>query len=248
LKLLHLISGGIALPSPVSILFRILLLVVRNRVMNVVTAQSVAQRRTIMPTFTIDNDNNITAHGTPEEAAANTTPFDSFTSQQELAKLLAGWPAERVVAIWNSLPGIEPVKRFKSSNAAAGRMWERIQGLGEPAKPKEEREAKVGAHPAKGAPAKAKASKKAAAAKKAPKGKEAAKAQETAAPREGTKTAQVVAMLQRKNGATLAEIMEKMGWQKHTVRGFMAGAMKKAGYIVESFKPEGGERTYRISK
>ena len=54
-------------------------------------------------------------------------------------------------------------------------------------------------------------------------------------------------MLQRKNGATLAEIMEKMGWQKHTVRGFMAGAMKKAGYIVESFKPEGGERTYRIN-
>jgi predicted transcriptional regulator len=67
-------------------------------------------------------------------------------------------------------------------------------------------------------------------------------------PREGSKTAQVVALLQRKNGATLAEIMDKMGWQKHTVRGFMAGAMKKAGYTVESFKPEGGERTYRINK
>jgi hypothetical protein len=36
--------------------------------------------------------------------------------------------------------------------------------------------------------------------------------------------------------------------RKHTVRGFMAGAMKKAGYNVESFKPEGGERTYRITK
>jgi len=55
-------------------------------------------------------------------------------------------------------------------------------------------------------------------------------------------------MLQRKNGATLAEIMDKMSWQKNTVRGFMAGAMKKAGYNVESFKPEGGERTYRINK
>ena len=39
---------------------------------------------------------------------------------------------------------------------------------------------------------------------------------------------------------------ERMGWQRHTVRGFMAGAMKKAGYAVESFKPEGGDRTYRI--
>jgi predicted transcriptional regulator len=39
-------------------------------------------------------------------------------------------------------------------------------------------------------------------------------------------------MLRRKNGATLAEIMKSMGWQKHTVRGFMAGAMKKAGHTV----------------
>ena len=54
-------------------------------------------------------------------------------------------------------------------------------------------------------------------------------------------------MLQRKNGATLFEIMEKMGWQAHTVRGFMAGALKGAGYEVESFKPEGGKRTYRIT-
>jgi hypothetical protein len=67
-------------------------------------------------------------------------------------------------------------------------------------------------------------------------------------PREGSKTAQVVAMLQRKNGATLQEIMGKMGWQKHTVRGFMAGAMKKAGYSVESFKSDKGERTYRINQ
>jgi len=102
---------------------------------------------------------------------------------------------------------------------------------------------------AKGAPAKGKSSKKATAAKKSPKGAKAAKPAKTeaGAPREGSKTAQVVAMLQRKNGATLSEIMEKMGWQKHTVRGFMAGTMKKAGHTVESFKPEGGERTYRIN-
>jgi hypothetical protein len=55
-------------------------------------------------------------------------------------------------------------------------------------------------------------------------------------------------MLQREQGATISEIMSTMGWHKHTVRGFMAGAMKKAGYRVESFKPEGGERTYRIQK
>ncbi len=84
--------------------------------------------------------------------------------------------------------------------------------------------------------------------KRAPKGKRAAKpAKAESGPREGSKTAQVVALLQRKDGATLAEIMSQMGWQRHTVRGFMAGAMKKAGHAVESFKPEGGERTYRIN-
>src|SRR5260370_42573551 len=84
LKRLHLASGVIACPSPMSILFRIVLLVFPNGVMNVVTAQSVAQRRTIMPTFTIDKENNITAHGNPEEgAAATATPFDSFSSQKE---------------------------------------------------------------------------------------------------------------------------------------------------------------------
>ena len=78
--------------------------------------------------------------------------------------------------------------------------------------------------------AKATAPKKTIPAKKTTKApKKATKAPESAGPREGSKTAQVVAMLQRKNGATLAEIMEKMGWQRHTVRGFMAGAMKKAG-------------------
>ena len=203
-------------------------------------------------TFTIDSEDNITAYGTPEEAAAaNTSPVETFASQKELAELATGWPSERLLAIWNSLPGVKPVKGFKSANAAISRIWARIQGLGapeqpqpeQPAKAKAERKAKGGARAAKGAPAKSKAGKKASRTKSVPKGQKKA----AGAVREGSKTAQVIAMLQRKNGATLAEIAEKMGWKSWTVRGFMAGAMKKAGFTVESFKPEGGERTYRIN-
>ena len=62
-----------------------------------------------MNTFTIDNDNNIAAFATQEEAAASTTPFDAFASEKELAELAADWPAERLLAIWNSLPGVTPV-------------------------------------------------------------------------------------------------------------------------------------------
>jgi len=99
--------------------------------------------------------------------------------------------------------------------------------------------------PPRARPPRGKATRKATAVKNAPKGKTAAKTPGAGGPREGSKTAQVVAMLQRKGGATISEIMKTMGWQRHTVRGFMAGAMKKAGYAVESFKPEGGERSYR---
>jgi hypothetical protein len=210
-----------------------------------------------MKTFTIDNENNISVFASPEEAAAaTTTPFDSFSSQEELAELAKVWPADRVVAIWNSLPGVTPVKKFTDRKTAISRIWARIQTLGESAEPKPEpaakpkaaQKAKGRARSAKGAPAKGKATRKATPAKAAPKGKTAAKVSGAAGPREGSKTAQVVAMLQRKGGATISEIMKTMGWQRHTVRGFMAGAMKKAGYAVESFKPEGGERSYRINK
>src|ERR1700735_1700457 len=123
--------------------------------------------------FTIDTDNNISAFATQEEAAATiTTAYEFFTSEKELAQLAAAWPAERLVAIWNSLPGVKPVKGFKPAKAAASKIWKAIQGRGkaaepapEPAKPKGGKKAKGTAQAAKGAPAKAKPTRKATPAK-----------------------------------------------------------------------------------
>ena len=177
----------------------------------------------------------------------------AFATEKELTKLSADWPITRFVEVWNAFAGAPPfgdlkeVKRFTDRKAAIARIWQAAQRLGEevekeaaaePAPAAKPKKAKAAPTAAKGAPKKAKATKDTTA-------KDAATGAK--APRDGSKTAQVVAMLQRKNGATLAEIMTRMGWQRHTVRGFMAGAMKKAGYTVESFKPEGGERTYRIN-
>jgi len=71
----------------------------------------------------------------------------------------------------------------------------------------------------------------------------------TAAPRktgEGTKQEQLIAMLRRKQGATIAQIVTATGWQPHTVRGAFAGALKKKlGLTVTSEKVD-GIRTYRI--
>jgi hypothetical protein len=213
-----------------------------------------------MKTFTIDSDNNISAFATPEEAAATTnTPFDTFASQKELLSLVASWPTDRLVAIWNSLAGVSPVKTFKTSKAAASRIWERIQNLGEPAKRKAEAKAKGGAPAAKDAPAKAKVvAKKTAPAKKAPKAAKSAKpakkdakpakAAKPAAARDGSKKAEVLAMMRRKGGATLAAIMKATGWQAHTVRGFVSAALgKKMGITVVSTKSDSGERTYTVA-
>ena len=110
--------------------------------------------------------------------------------------------------------------------------------------------ANVDAHEPQGAPAEETFTEKTGPTRsvsKADKAAVPAKSEESAGPREGSKTARVVAMLKRESGATLEEIMSQMSWQKHTVRGFMAGAMKKAGYTVESFKSDKGERSYRIN-
>ena len=137
------------------------MLVFATEVMNVIVTARREKEETEMKTFTIDIDNNISAFATAEEAAAAiTAPFEPFTSQNELTALAAKWPAERLVEIWNSLAGVKPVKSLKSLKIAAGRIWERIQGLGEVPKPKAEAKAKGGAAVAKGAPAKSKATKK----------------------------------------------------------------------------------------
>jgi len=70
----------------------------------------------------------------------------------------------------------------------------------------------------------------------------------TRTPREGTKQATLITMLRAPDGATIEEIMAATGWQSHTVRGAMAGALKKKlGLEVTSEKVEDRGRVYRIA-
>lgn len=65
--------------------------------------------------------------------------------------------------------------------------------------------------------------------------------------REGTKQAFLIEMLKRPAGATLDEIVTATGWQSHTARGAMAGALKKKlGLNITSEKDESRGRVYRI--
>jgi hypothetical protein len=66
-------------------------------------------------------------------------------------------------------------------------------------------------------------------------------------PRAGTKQAMLIEMLQLPEGATMEAIVAATGWQPHTARGAMSGALgKKLGLVVTSAKEEGRGRVYRI--
>lgn len=62
-----------------------------------------------------------------------------------------------------------------------------------------------------------------------------------------SKLDQLEALLLRKEGASIAEMIEASGWQQHSVRGAMAGALKKRGLTITSDKID-GVRRYRAGK
>ena len=115
-------------------------------------------------------------------------------------------PASQLVALWNALPGITPIAKFKDRKIAARRLWAAFQQIA-PSDNKSARREKVHAT---------------------------------------TKQDQVIALLRQPKGATIDDIVGATKWQRHTVRGMIAGALKKKlGLHVISEKAERG-RVYRI--
>ena len=73
-----------------------------------------------------------------------------------------------------------------------------------------------------------------------------AEAAKPVAIRAGTKQAQIIAMLQRPEGATVAEMVEATGWLAHSVRASISGALKKKlGLPISAGKVEGRGTVYR---
>lgn len=66
------------------------------------------------------------------------------------------------------------------------------------------------------------------------------------APSGVSKLDQLVAQLSDPQGATLAEMVAATGWQAHSVRGAMAGALRKRGHVIASEKTD-SIRRYRIA-
>jgi hypothetical protein len=178
-----------------------------------------------MTTFTIDTENNITAHPCAADAK-NNPEAERFASAKDLSRLASKWTGSRLTEIWNSLPGRKPVKKFTSRDKAAARIWEAIQTL----------------VPETGQPAGSVATNKARTRKRV------TTPDKPATSREGSKTAQILELLKQPGGATLKAIMTASEWQAHSVRGFISGTLgKKMGLSVTSTKADNGERTYSIN-
>ncbi len=65
--------------------------------------------------------------------------------------------------------------------------------------------------------------------------------------RAGTKQAALIALLQRPEGASVAEAAAALSWQAHTVRGAISGALKKRlGLVIAAEKIDGRGTVYRI--
>jgi len=64
-----------------------------------------------------------------------------------------------------------------------------------------------------------------------------------------SKQSQLIDLLKKKTGTTIEEMMVLTGWQAHTVRGIISGALKKRlGLNVVSIAGASGTRTYRITE
>ncbi len=200
----------------------------------------------VKATFTIDSENNVTAHAGLPPAGAN----EPFANLKDLTRLAAKWPASRLVDIWNSFAGVapfndlKPVKKFTNRDIALARIWEAVERLAPIVA------AAPVAQPARDVEAaKQEATKPAATGKRGDTARRGAKSAKRSAPatRDGSKAAKILELLKRPGGATSKELQKASGWQPHSVRGFLSGTVgKKMGLTVVSTKGEDGERSYSV--
>jgi Protein of unknown function (DUF3489) len=132
-----------------------------------------------------------------------------FATEQELQETAGAWPMKRLVAIWNRLPGVQPVQKFENRQIAMQRIWRAIQ-----------RTEQSGATLVRAS-------------------RTRTSGRSRIAFREGSKAAQVWTLLDRPEGVTLREIMTATGWQAHTVRGFLSRNLRRQGSSSLSFERDG---------
>ena len=147
----------------------------------------------------------VTAHAAAPARAPKGSLIISSADEIESSDLTPS----QLVSLWNTLPDVRPLTKFRDRKTAVRRLWAGLQQIPPSS-------AKRSARPE--------------------------------AERATNKQDQVIAMLRQPEGATIDDIVGATKWQRHTVRGMIAGALKKRlGLRMASEKEERG-RVYRISE
>ena len=179
-----------------------------------------------MSTFVIDAENLTVNLADTEHGAGGQARFHDL---EGLAAMAADWPMARLVAIWNNLPGVVPVNRFTDRQTAMRRIWNAVQPPTD-----------TDAHANRSLPGKP---------NRAVGSKRRGRSPSNPVARPESKKAAVIELLRQPKGASLQEIMNITGWQPHSVRGFISGALvKKAQLKVTSSKRSESERVYHLSR
>jgi hypothetical protein len=179
-----------------------------------------------MTKLIVNSENQITVAPVPaENAETPIAPGKIFGTAAEFSTLLAGWPAARLVAIWNNLPEVAPVKKFTDRRTAIARIWKALLREWPEIGPQEVSVAsETSRH-----------------------GRTRREARKPRTARESSKAGQIIRLLKRASGATLDQLVKATSWQPHTVRGFISGGLRtKMGIEVESSRRPDGARVYRI--
>jgi Protein of unknown function (DUF3489) len=205
-----------------------------------------------MSTLPKNDANNVIAfRGGKEAAQARDAIPTSYLSQAEFAKVSQDWPLSRFVEIFNALPGHAPVKKFENRQKAVARLWKAVQPSAQnpqPVEPCEPTRAPAGVpEPSVPLPESGRGRKHAKETKSTHKADSANSGGQPTTDRPNKK-AQLIALMKRPQGVTLAEIMEATGWQKHTVRGFVSILGSHGGERIESSKNSAGDRIYKLLK
>jgi hypothetical protein len=170
-----------------------------------------------MHVFIVDAKNQVKVHAA--ERTSLSKGGNTFVSSEGLATLTAHWPGTRLVEIWNKLPNVKEVRKFRDRRTAIQRIWHAVQDSKSP------RAARSGAQ--------------------APATRGLRTRIDPARVRRDTKTERIIALLKLPSGATLSELMEETSWQRHSLRAFVSQLPRRFGFRLKSYKRD-GERAYRV--
>lgn len=135
------------------------------------------------------------------------TQVKRLASVEEWEQLARTWPLRQLVALWNELPGVVPVKKVYESPGCLDKDLGALHPDTAPL-PRARKKEKPAFH-------------------------------------EGSKAAQMMALLCRPEGAAVRELQQSTGWQAHSVRGFLSASVRKQGRTVRS-STRAVQRVYRV--